>query len=148
MTQAAQGFKPIQRYLLGMDLQVETGEPIDIIDITDDLEATLESLPDHGLVSVSVHHTTAGIVVNEAEARLLDDLADWLDRVVDTDTTYRHDRIDDNARAHLQASLLGSTASLPIHDGRIDRGTWQRLLLVDCDGPRTRRLSVTVIPGA
>lgn len=127
-----------------MDLAIETEHPVDILDITDQVDAQLDQTQRNGIATIFVHHTTAAVVVNEAEAGLLDDIDDWVRLVVDDDHTYRHDRIDDNAAAHLRASLFGPSVTVPIRDGTLALGTWQRLLFIDFDGPRRRRLSVTV----
>lgn len=59
---------------------------------------------------------------------------------------YGHDEIDDNADAHLRAMLLGESVSVPVVDGDLALGTWQSVLVVDCDGPRTRSIEVVVTP--
>ncbi len=55
---------------------------------------------------------------------------------------YRHDRLDGNADAHLRSILLGEHVTVPVEDGELALGTWQSILFVDCDGPRTRRVIV------
>jgi secondary thiamine-phosphate synthase enzyme len=82
-------------------------------------------------------------VVNEHERRLLADLERALERLVPRDDGYDHDAVDDNADAHLRATLLGEHVSVPVEAGELALGTWQSVLLVDCDGPRTRSLRVT-----
>ena len=59
-----------------------------------------------------------------------------------------HDALDGNADAHLRSSLLGRSVSIPIRDGALALGTWQSVLLIECDGPRERSLSVTAVPAA
>jgi secondary thiamine-phosphate synthase enzyme len=61
---------------------------------------------------------------------------------------YEHDELDNNAASHLRAILLGESVSVPIVDGGLSLGTWQSILFVECDGPRSRRVSVTVTPSA
>jgi secondary thiamine-phosphate synthase enzyme len=58
---------------------------------------------------------------------------------------YAHDRIDNNADAHLKAVLLGSSETIPVIDGSLQLGTWQSIFLAEMDGPRTRDVKVTVI---
>ena len=58
---------------------------------------------------------------------------------------FHHDRIDDNARAHLAASLFGNAAAVPVRSGDLCLGTWQSLLLLELDGPRGRRLEITFV---
>ena len=130
-----------------MALSVETGSRIDLHDITDRVSAAVPDDVEAGTCTVFVHHTTTGIAINEAESGLLDDLETVLADLVPTGARYAHDRIDDNADAHLRASLIGTHATVPVRGGSLDLGTWQSILLVELDGPRTRRVSVTVAPG-
>jgi len=125
-----------------MEFDVETTERTQVVDVTDRVTAALPA-DSTGTCTVFSRHTTAGVCVNEAESRLLDDLADALDDLV-PDEGWRHDRLDGNADAHVRAMLVGNGLSLPVVDGDLDLGTWQSVLLVECDGPRTR--TVTVVP--
>jgi secondary thiamine-phosphate synthase enzyme len=119
---------------------VDTDRRLQVLDITDRVEATVPEDVD-GTVTVFVRHTTAGIAVNEAESRLLGDFETFLADVVDDDG-WDHDRLDGNADSHLRALLVGAAETLPVSDGRLDLGTWQSVLLVECDGPRSRTVDV------
>ena len=123
--------------------EVETDRRVTAVDVTDRVE---RKVPDDatGACTVFVPHTTAGLVVNEAESGLLADLEDYLRRLAPDDGDYRHDRIDDNADAHLRATMLGESVSVPVRDGELALGTWQSVLFVECDGPRTRQVDVVV----
>ena len=103
----------------------------------------MAALPDDatGAATVSIRHTTAGVAVNEAERRLLDDVETFLGGVV-ADDGWAHDSLDDNADAHLRALLIGASETVPVSGGSLDLGTWQSVLLVECDGPRTRTVEV------
>ncbi|MFD1568517.1 secondary thiamine-phosphate synthase enzyme YjbQ [Halolamina litorea] len=126
-----------------MSLQVETAARTDIVDVTADVAEAVPSGVD-GVCTVFVPHTTAGVVVNENESRLLADLESALERLVPRGEGYDHDAIDDNADAHLRATLLGESVSIPVVDGSLALGTWQSVLFVECDGPRTRSLEVAI----
>ena len=126
-----------------MSIQVETTDRLDVVDITEDVEDRVPSDVEHGVCTVFVKHTTAGVVVNEAEQRLLGDVESYLRDVVPHDNGYAHDALDGNADSHLRALLLDESASVPVRGGSLDLGTWQSVLLVDCDGPRTRSVTVT-----
>ncbi|MFC7045356.1 secondary thiamine-phosphate synthase enzyme YjbQ [Halobacteriaceae archaeon GCM10025711] len=128
-----------------MSIEVSTPERVAIVDITDRVADAVPAGVD-GVATAFVQHTTAGIVVQEDESRLLSDVKGELQRLVPRDEGYAHDAIDDNADAHLRAMLLGESVSVPVEDGDLALGTWQSILLVDCDGPRTRTVSVTVTP--
>lgn len=123
-------------------LTVETDSRTECIDITDRVAATLPDNAD-GVCTVFSQHTTMGVVVNEAESRLLDDLATALDRLV-PDDGWQHDAVDDNADSHVRAMLLGESVTVPVADGDLQLGRWQSILAVECDGPRSRTLTFRV----
>jgi secondary thiamine-phosphate synthase enzyme len=126
-----------------------------------DLTARVEALADEagidvGLVNIQTLHTTTAIVVNEHEPLLLADFGDLLARAAPAKATYRHDDMNartvnlapderPNGHAHCHALLLGSSASLNVAEGRLQLGRWQRVFLVELDGPRVREVSVLVL---
>jgi secondary thiamine-phosphate synthase enzyme len=118
----------------------------EVINITDYVEAAVrESGVRNGLVLVFLPHATAGLFANEDEPRIRKDYKGLFERLVPENGDYEHNKIDNNADAHLLASLFKQFFVLPIIDGRIVRGTWQEILLADFDGPRTRRVVVLVL---
>ncbi|WP_430504352.1 secondary thiamine-phosphate synthase enzyme YjbQ [Haloparvum sp. PAK95] len=125
-----------------MRFTVETDGRTAVQDLTNRVTAVLPPDAD-GVATVFVRHTTAGIVVNEAEERLLSDVETFVDDYV-PDEGWEHDGIDDNADSHLRALLLGESVTVPVTDGELDLGTWQSVLLVECDGPRSRKVDVVV----
>ncbi|WP_262175406.1 secondary thiamine-phosphate synthase enzyme YjbQ [Haloarcula laminariae] len=126
-----------------MPIQVETTDRLDIVDITAEVEKRVPDGIERGLCTVFVQHTTAGVVVNEAEQRLLGDIESYLRELVPDEGGYAHDALDGNADSHLRALLLDESVSVPVRDGALALGTWQSVLLIDCDGPRTRSVTVT-----
>jgi secondary thiamine-phosphate synthase enzyme len=124
---------------------VSTDERLTVVDVTARVVDALDTLDVAGerVCTVFVEHTTAGVVVNEAESRLLDDVETFLGSVV-PDEGWDHDQLDGNADSHLRALLLGNSASVPVVDGDLALGRWQSILLVECDGPRDRTLRVVV----
>lgn len=127
-----------------MDIEVSTTDRVDVVDVTDRIEDTIPADTD-GICHVFVEHTTAGVIVNEYERRLVKDVEDFLEELAPRGADYDHDAIDDNADAHLRAVLLGESVTVPVRDGRLALGTWQSIMLVEGDGPRNRRLTVTVV---
>jgi len=121
----------------------------DMHDLTAEVEACMdESGVTEGVVVVSVPGSTASVTTNEFESGALADLADAIGRLAPEDMHYDHDARwgDGNGFSHVRAALLGPSISLPIHEGRLVRGTWQQVLLVDFDnGPRERRIAVRVM---
>ena len=116
------------------------------MDVTADVREAVPEAVERGVCLVFVPHTTAGVVVNESERRLLSDVERAVERLVPRGAGYDHDAVDDNADAHMRAMLLGESVSVPVVDGDLALGTWQSVPLVECDGPRTRSLEVTVTP--
>lgn len=127
-------------------MQIKTTKRIELIDITDRIRKHVsESGVRNGICVISTGHTTTSIIVNENESGLVSDILSLLDKLVPVHADYAHDRIDNNADAHLKAVLLGSSETLPVIDGRPQLGTWQSIFLAEMDGPRTRNVTVTVI---
>ena len=119
-----------------------------ILDITDTVAEALHAMDiGAGIICISVPHCTCAVYVNENEAGLLEDTLLLLDNI-GGHADWRHDRIDNNADAHLCASVLGNSVTLPVRAGRIQLGTWQRIMLVELDGPRSRHITVTAIADA
>jgi len=128
------------------ELTVKTERRVQLVDITDDVREAVEgSGIREGIVHVYSRHTTAGVIVNEPESGLLKDVVNKLEDLVPEGAGYEHDKVDNNADAHLRAILLGSSVTLPVSDGAPVLGTWQSVLFVELDGPRTRRVLVTVV---
>jgi secondary thiamine-phosphate synthase enzyme len=137
--------------------RVRTQRPTDFVDITDRVQALVsESGLRTGLVNVQSLHTTVAIVVNENEPLLLTDFATFLERTSPAQADYRHDDLsvrtvnltaDEriNGHAHCRALMLGPAACLNVIDGKLKLGTWQRVFLVELDGPRDRELSVLML---
>jgi len=132
-----------------MVFEIDTTEKRQTIDITDRVrEIVRRAGLDHGLCHVMVLHATAAVVVNENDDPNIGvDLLTALARNVPEHDGWLHDRIDDNAQAHILASILGPSEVVPVERGELRLGRWQGLMLVELDGPRrSRRISVTVAP--
>jgi len=138
-------------------IRVTTGRATEFIDLTDRIEALAAETGIHaGLVNIQSLHTTTAVVVNEHEPLLLADFDALLARAAPKDAPYRHDDMEvrtvnlapgerANGHAHCHALLLGCSASLNIAEGRLQLGRWQRVFLVELDGPRVRDVSVLFI---
>ncbi|RLE30391.1 YjbQ family protein [Candidatus Acetothermia bacterium] len=126
---------------------------IDITDLVQDKVA--ESGVREGTATVFCRHTTAAIRINEHEPLLLSDMEEFLKRVAPRELYYRHNDFSirtenmtedecPNAHAHCQHLLLGASETIPIVDGRLTLGRWQRIFLVELDRPREREVLVHV----
>ena len=92
-----------------------------------------------GLCVISAPHATAAVIANENESGLVRDLLAKIENLFPQGSRYAHNAIDDNADAHIAAAFLGHSLTFPIANGRLVRGTWQNIFLVELDGPRSRR---------
>lgn len=127
--------------------QVETAGREDVVDITDRVaEGVASAGVTEGLALVFALHTTVGLTIIECEPGLLEDFREAWRRIVPREIEYRHNRIDDNGHSHIRASLLGPSLTLPVSDGRIELGTWQRIVLLEFDPhPKTRHVVIKTI---
>lgn len=129
-----------------MQLKIETSNRIELIDITSQVqEEVRKSEILEGICLISTRHTTAGIIINENESGLKEDILDLLNKLVPAGADYRHDRIDNNADSHFKAVLLGASEALPVSAGKLELGTWQRIFFAEMDGPRSRTVNVTLL---
>jgi secondary thiamine-phosphate synthase enzyme len=127
-------------------IELNTRNEVEIIDMTSYVEkAVKESSIEQGICLIYTLHTTMGIVVNEAETGLIQDMAKLMVSLVPQGAGYLHDRSDGNAHAHLQAMLLGNSVVIPVECKRPILGTWQKILFVELDGPRRRRVCIKII---
>jgi secondary thiamine-phosphate synthase enzyme len=127
------------------ELTIRTTRKRELVDITAAVEAAVaKSGLDEGICSVYVAHATAAIIVNENDdPNVCVDFLDALDRLVPAGI-WRHDRVDGNAASHIQAAMLGPGEVIPIQHGKLCLGRWQAIMLAELDGPRERRLLITL----
>jgi len=125
--------------------EVRTASRDQFVDVTARVqEAVSESGIRDGTVTVYVPHTTAGVTVNEnADPDVIHDVLGALDQAVPwRQGFYRHG--EGNSAAHVKSSLVGCSTTVPVVGGRMTLGTWQAIFFCEFDGPRTRRVIVTV----
>lgn len=134
----------------GGRFQVTTRGNSEVLDITDDVARVLaRSGVRNGVLVVFVVGSTAGITTTEAEPGLLThDLKAYFERVAPQNEYYQHEATwhDDNGHAHVRASALGPSLTVPVVDGRMTLGTWQQIVLIDFDTRgRQRELVVQIV---
>ncbi len=117
----------------------------EMLDITAQVaEIVRQAVAAEGICSVYVTHATAAIVINENDdPNVCVDVLDALDKLI-PQGVWQHDRVDNNAAAHIKAAILGPGETIPVRHGQLVLGTWQAIMLVELDGPRDRRVVVTV----
>lgn len=131
-----------------MRVEIVTGRREEFIDISDRVrEAAAKSGVGDGAVLVFCPHTTAAVTINEnADPDVQDDLTEGLVRIAPRRAGWRH--AEGNSDGHLKSSLVGASLLIPIEGGELLLGTWQGVYFCEFDGPRTRRVHITVLPGA
>jgi secondary thiamine-phosphate synthase enzyme len=127
-----------------MELNIKTKMREELIDVTNLIERNLAI--DYGVVHLFVPHATCGLTLNEnADPNLPKDITNFLNGLVEKGG-WMHDKIDDNADAHIKASIIGSSLMIPVAKKRLQLGTWQNVFLCEFDGPRERKMLLNFIP--
>jgi len=129
-----------------LEVTVRTPDREALVDITSLVQEAVESLAPgfSGATLVFVPHTTAGVIINEgADASVAKDILATLGRLVPKSGPYQHR--EGNSDAHVKTALVGSQLLLPVDQGRLRLGTWQSIFLAEFDGPRTRKVLVTLL---
>ena len=133
-------------------LKVRSETSPEFIDVTDEVEEFIESSGVlNGIVVVFSKHTTAAIVIQEDEPLLLDDFRNLLDSIASSDAKYSHNDFDvrtvhmhdnecPNGHSHCQHLTLGSSESVPVIDGKMALGEWQRVFMVELDGEKAQQI--------
>jgi secondary thiamine-phosphate synthase enzyme len=140
--------------------QLRTGGGLTVTDVTDEVSAAVRaSGVQHGIACVYSPHTTCCVRVNEFESGFLEDFTELLKRLVPSESYYAHDDWDKrtenicpedmvfgNGHSHCMSMLLGSAGeSIPVADGELMLGQWQRVLFIELDRERDRRWLVQVV---
>lgn len=125
------------------EISVPTNQKEQLIDVTSKIrKAVAESGISNGTVTCFVTHTTAGITINEnADPSVVRDILFALDRAV-PDKGFFH--AEGNSTAHVKSSMMGSSVQLILEKGRLILGTWQGVYFCEFDGPRNRRMIVSI----
>lgn len=126
-------------------ISIRTSSRSDLKNITGEVAAVVSATGlSQGVCVVFVAHTTAGVTINEnADPAVRDDIETALDRMVPWNGPYRHS--EGNSAAHLKATLVGSSVTIPVSEGHLALGTWQGVFFCEFDGPRTRHVYVQVL---
>jgi len=121
------------------EIEVRTASHRQMVDITQQVAEVVEGTD--GICHVFVPHTTAAVVINEhADPDVARDLVAAYEAMV-PDIRFAH--AEGNSDAHLMTTMLGSSVSMPVEDGRLLLGTWQGIFFVELDGPRSRKVWVS-----
>jgi secondary thiamine-phosphate synthase enzyme len=123
-----------------MESTVVTNKSKQVIDVTERVQATLKD--EHSAVTVFVAHTTCAVTTADLDPGTDLDLLDAVWQMIPK-LKYRHPHNPAHVPAHLASSIIGPSVSVPVKDGQLVLGSWQRIVLIELDGPKERRLIIT-----
>ncbi|MDZ7785731.1 MAG: secondary thiamine-phosphate synthase enzyme YjbQ [Candidatus Saccharibacteria bacterium] len=124
-----------------MEISVKTTQKREMIDITDQIARHVSQK--NGVLHMFVRHTTAAISTADMDPGGTDlDYLDAFDKIIPR-LEYRHPHDPAHMPDHILATIIGPSLSVPVVDGKLQLGTWQRLVLIECDGPRERSVVIT-----
>ena len=129
------------------EINVRTNSRTEMIDITSLVQAAVEARKvKSGICVVFTPHTTAAVTINEnADPAVPTDIISALERAFPQTADYRH--AEGNSPAHAKSSLVGASELVLIEDGRVILGTWQAIFFCEFDGPRSRKIFLSIISG-
>lgn len=140
---------------LSQTFEVRTERGPQFVDITDRvMEVTREAGLQNGFAVIFAKHTTAAIRINEAEPHLIQDMEQMLESILPEREEYAHNRYAHafsnngerpNGHSHCQQLLLGASEAIPIHNGQLMFGQWQRVFLVELDHGREREVVIHLV---
>lgn len=127
------------------NITVKTSTRSELIDITREVQSVISSSEiKNGICQVYIPHTTAGITINEnADPDVKYDIIRTLEQTIPWQGNYRHS--EGNSAAHIKASMMGFSVSLPVNNGNLLLGTWQCIYFCEFDGPRSRNVIINLI---
>jgi secondary thiamine-phosphate synthase enzyme len=129
---------------MALSFSVKTNARSEMVDITSSVQKELSKAGvADGLCLIYVPHTTAGVTINEgADPAVCRDIIGKLDALIPRGAGYHH--MEGNADSHIKASLVGSSVSVIVENGRLALGTWQKVFFCEFDGPRSRKVYVNI----
>jgi secondary thiamine-phosphate synthase enzyme len=128
-------------------ITVQTKQKREFMNITANVkDAADKSGIRDGIILVSSLHSNSGVFVNDEENGLLEDIAEWADKLAPSGTSYHHNpRAESNASAHLQSLLLNHQTVVGITDAKLELGPWQDVIYAELDGMRPKRILIKVM---
>jgi secondary thiamine-phosphate synthase enzyme len=129
------------------ELHLSTDRRTQLVDITDLVRGAIDGANGASAALVYVPHTTAGVTINEyIDPELTTDFEDALQKIVNDEWGWRHDDADGpNAPSHMRASLMSPQVLIPLREGKLGLGTYQGIFFCEFDGPRDRKVYVTLL---
>jgi secondary thiamine-phosphate synthase enzyme len=126
-------------------LTIKTRKKREVLDITSTIESLLAKNQVTGICNLFILHTTAALTTADLDPGTDLDMLDAFETMIPK-LRYRHPHNPEHVPDHILSALIGTSIALPFERGQLVLGTWQRIVLIELDGPRERQLVVTVTP--
>jgi secondary thiamine-phosphate synthase enzyme len=128
--------------MVNLELLIKTKKAKEIIDITDEVKSlTNQNKFKNGLCHLFITHTTAALTTADLDPGTDLDFLDFLEKIKPS-INYRHPHNPAHAPDHILSSIIGASLVIPVQDSRLVLGTWQRIVLIELDGPRSRTVII------
>lgn len=128
-----------------MQVDIVTHHSREVIDITDEVARTLPA--GTGILHIFIQHTTCAVTTMDIDPGTDQDLLDALAELLPhKQWRHPHDNSYTHVTAHLLSAIIGPSVCVPYANGQLQLGTWQRVILIELDGPRERKVVLTAIP--
>ncbi|MCX5802208.1 MAG: secondary thiamine-phosphate synthase enzyme YjbQ [Proteobacteria bacterium] len=125
------------------EIKIRTTSKTEARDITDEVIRGVKG-KEGRLLHLYTPHTTCGLLINEdADPSVMKDIIEALERIVPEGYPYKH--LEGNAHAHIKSAIIGCSVMVPFSEGVPKLGTWQGIFLMEFDGPRERKVNITLI---
>ena len=124
------------------ELRIKTDKKEQYVDITERVKDVVRKQKNkNGFVFLHSPHTTAALLLQENfDGSVPEDILDLLDKITSMKKQYLHNKVDNNAKSHMKASLLKNNLIIAFENNELVLGTWQRILFFEFDGPRSRKI--------
>jgi len=130
------------------EIRIDTTRQMELVDITSEVaRGVAQSAIKNGICVVFSMHSTSAIIINENEEGLREDILKKASEDFRSGSGWQHDRIDDNAAAHLAGAFTGPSVVIPVKNGSLTLGMWQSVFFLELDGPRSGRRVVVEVMG-
>jgi secondary thiamine-phosphate synthase enzyme len=129
------------------EIKIKTRNVYDFIDINESVEKEVEkSKIKNGMIFLNSLHNTACLIIQENDETIFEDMKKFFDKILPLDEKYSHSYEGSlNATAHLKSNLLSQSITIPIKNGKLVLGAWQRIIFVELFEPRERTVFVTIL---
>lgn len=129
-------------------ISIRTTKPKEVVDISEDVNKMLADIKaKDGICHLFLLHTTAALSTSDLDPGTDLDMLDAFTEIIpDLKSRHQHDSYNpDHVKDHIMSSILGGFISIPVHDGKLMLGDWQKVVLIELSGPRDRRIKLTFL---